>query len=441
MEDNYFDNKLKDILENPPEFKPDARAISDMERRLDAPINNKPSRAAWLWWLLPLFFLPFLFGTIFFYTKYQTLNTKLNDLNSQLIHYQKDTTSQNYITYHYDTIYNTIYKDIIVERHYERQVVPPPIRYATFGNYSNPSNLLGSRNLTDFGVYSAGNVFGQPPNVFSAPFINSGQFLEKGLSRQELLEKEFDLKNRIAERIKDLDLEEVETYKRFRHIHLQEMINDPNWEPFERNVNPIRYFVPKGINVSFAHSPTNNGNFSDANYSGKSVGLYAALEFHKNIQLQIGAENLGLEFEIKDQSLYTKYPIVNPDDPTDFLKELKVNTKYLQIPIIFQKSFRMNKVLQPIFGVGIVATKPYKQNIKYEYISSNVGEYDKNQTLKAGDFSVNNIRTTIGLNYNFWRKWSLHSEFMYQHAFEQGAGEYHKLNYFGWRTGLKYSFM
>ena len=81
MEDKYLDKKFKDILENPPPFEPDSAAINDMKRRLNqADVKSRRSSFGF-WWLLPLLLIPLVFSSVFFYTKYQILNDKLNELN------------------------------------------------------------------------------------------------------------------------------------------------------------------------------------------------------------------------------------------------------------------------------------------------------------------------------------------------------------------------
>ena len=122
MEDNYFDEHLKNILENPPDFEPDAKAIADMNRRLDSDQQTARRWVLPLWWLIPLLLLPFLFGGIYLFTKYQKLNRKLDDLTLHTTKFYQDTINNQHITYQYDTIYRVIYQDSIVKRYYEQTI-------------------------------------------------------------------------------------------------------------------------------------------------------------------------------------------------------------------------------------------------------------------------------------------------------------------------------
>ncbi|MFK7981963.1 MAG: hypothetical protein AB8G86_18435, partial [Saprospiraceae bacterium] len=148
MEKHNTDDLFKKMLENPPPMRPDREALEDMNRRLDA-TQNKQRKGGW-WWLIPLLFLPLLGSTIFFYFKYQTAQNNLNELNLQLTNYQlntqKDTLTQRITIYQYDTIFNRIYQDIILQRNRSET----PALLANNGSYFSTSRLpnFGGPNLS-----------------------------------------------------------------------------------------------------------------------------------------------------------------------------------------------------------------------------------------------------------------------------------------------------
>jgi hypothetical protein len=430
MEDNYLDKKLKDILENPPHFEPDAAAISDMKKRLDKSDVKSHQGISRLWWLVPLLLLPFLLGGVFFLNKYQELNQKLDRLNLQLSYFQRDTTHENHITYYYDTIHNTIYKDVIIERRFEKAIIPPPSLKAFYRPYSNNSNLSEVTSLTDFLVYRNGQNLGTKGlNLANLSGLSS---LDNPLSKEELLAEL--IRN---ERIDKIGLKVINYYSRFENI--EDKLNDPNWEPTIHKANPILYFVPKGGNIGGNYTPIVAGKANSKGYSGKSFGINGSLEFYGGIEMSLGLERLSFGFEVKEPEQFAIYPLLPPDNTNDLLTELKPSFSYLHIPLMFKKYIRKDDKLRPFFGVGFVAQKPLKQNFVYEYVDDVTDqEYKLNQSFKNGDFTINNLRTSIGLNYHFLDHFSAQTEFVYYYAFDQAPTEYFKLRYWGANIGLRY---
>ena len=120
MEDNYFDKKLKKILESPPDFKLDQSALAAMGHRLDdLHIKEKSRRRALAGWLL--LFLPLFAGGFYFFSDYQTLNKQVELLTVKLENIEKDTLHNKIITYQYDTVYTVVYKEKIIEREIIKQ--------------------------------------------------------------------------------------------------------------------------------------------------------------------------------------------------------------------------------------------------------------------------------------------------------------------------------
>ena len=122
MERHNTDDLFKKMLENPPPMRPDMDALEDMNRRLDA-AQQKERTVVWWWWL-PLLFLPFLLSSVFFYFKYQNAQESLDELSLQLVNQQTkidlDTLTQRITIYEYDTVFNRIYQDVIIQRNIDK---------------------------------------------------------------------------------------------------------------------------------------------------------------------------------------------------------------------------------------------------------------------------------------------------------------------------------
>ena len=67
--------------------------------------------------------------------------------------------------------------------------------------------------------------------------------------------------------------------KRSGFDNLEEKLNDPNWEPTKTKVNPLLYFVPKGMNVGGSFMPIVSGKANSKRYSGKNFGISAVRMF------------------------------------------------------------------------------------------------------------------------------------------------------------------
>ena len=429
MEDNYFDEKFKNILENPPEFEPGAEAIADMHRRLD---GRQDPRRRWLiplWWLIPLLLLPFLIGNIFFFIKYKNLNQKLNDITL----HQQDTTNRNFVTYHYDTIYTVIYQDSIVKRYYEQKItLPQTFDFSYFPNYSSPFGLYGKPG-------SGFNTYNPQPFAFHFSEVRNRLWREQNLLDPE--EEGGIPAGWSKEPLADIDgrpFRGLKLPKRF--LDYKSLLEKSDWEYPEPKVNPIYYFSPQGASVGLSGMPVVVGQGTTASYNGTNLGITAALSFREGIELQVGAERLAIGFELKETSTFEDYPILPPDDPMDILKEIYVDFTYFQVPIVFKKHFRLEKNFRPFFGVGMVAQRPLKQQFRYEYIGGALGEYKKNQSFSEGDFSINNIRGSLGAHYQLGKRISAQAEGVYQYGFDQGIGEYFPLRFGALNLGLKYHF-
>ena len=111
--DPSFDDKLREMLENPPPDLPTESAIQAMYERLEssAPFGVW-SYLAWprvLW--LSLLLLPFMFGYFYLFHQVKTANQRIYDLELLLYNTStlSDTLNHYQTVYHYDTVYRVVY--------------------------------------------------------------------------------------------------------------------------------------------------------------------------------------------------------------------------------------------------------------------------------------------------------------------------------------------
>ncbi|MEO1263971.1 MAG: hypothetical protein AAFZ15_34515, partial [Bacteroidota bacterium] len=300
-----------------------------------------------------------MFGTFFFYQKYQNLNQEINKLQSQFTELSQNEIQNNYITYHYDTIYRTIYKDKIIERQFEKTIIPPPLILTSYlpHNNSNAYHPQGQQALTDFSFLKKG-LFNSIDNQFT-----SGRGFSNIIN--------LSLVNSVTTETTDKNLDAIgylplNPLKYNNELNpLDKKLNDARWEASKKNINPMYYLIPTGINAGVDRMQWVRGNTGSKNFSGTSYGINGSLEFPRGVEMQVGVERLGLSFELKEQDDLSRFPILPPDNPGDLFKELKVGLSYIQIPVVLKKYFRNKKSLQPMFGVGLVSYKPLKQKLSY----------------------------------------------------------------------------
>lgn len=439
MEDNYLDKRFKEILENPPQMEPPDAAIEDMRRRLTGEgEQQKTGFVLPLWWPL-LLGIPLLLSGVFFFQKNQTLNQRFDELNLQLTEIQKDTLINKTVIYQIDTIYNIIYKDVIIERRYEQM--------EGLVNEAGTPSIFSKDNFNLFGKNS-----GEESNLWiggaERSHFQSGFFLQSNIAQSN----KFGLKNPTHPLLSDKEVMDVEVSKNIAALdfldlkylttdglaaNLTDKLNDAKPPILKPKKNPIYYFQPVGASIGIHAAPYLSANLPDGFVPGNAFGISAEIHFIKNFHLRLGVERLGVKFELKDDGIGTLYPITNPDDPLDVLHELKGNLSYLQIPIELKKRFRDGKVFQPYFQFGLVAVRPLIQDFRYEYINSS-GEYKKRQKLKNGAFTVDHFRGGFGGEFLFAKKYYAGIGAYYQHGLSIGEGEYFKLRYWGLQANFRY---
>ena len=445
MDDKNFDHQLKDIFENPPEFHPDAEAISDIHRRLDA-AQGARRRFAWWWLLLPLIALPFLFSTVFFYQKYQNLEQQILDMQVQLTNTNTPAeTSRETITL-YDTIYQTIIKNTIVQQKVveAKQSYTPNYRFTNSGAIPSFWSATFSQTPVDPLAESTRERNWTARTTLSD---DSGSWLKasspwrrhikpglansavEGVDRPPVSFNP--LLGEIPLRFNALTV--PLPYREFTH---PDQLMDELPAKARPRPNPLLYAVPTGLQVGAYISPLGIVESGGQEGTPLTYGLNAEVEFAQSFRLQLGLELLNVAFTIKDEAAFPNFPVIQPDNPGDFLEERKASLSYWQIPISFKYLFRKGKQWQPTLSVGTVAQRPFRQEFTYEFLTNN-SEYKRAVTLKNGDFSLRNFRSAIGLEYHF-PHFTAATEVFYQHDFEQQSGEYLKLRYLGWRLGLRY---
>ena len=420
MDEFYFDKKIKQVFETAPDFQPDPEALRDMRQRLREAKAGRASAFAMsaLWPALLLLLFTMGGGG---YLLWQNNNLardvkRLQGLYSETIH--RDTIIEKQVIYRFDTIYSVVYRD-----HFVRSAP------ALYLNTAPQTFIEGAQG------YKAGWSGG----------IGGLSLLELK-SSSSLLASDVDPARTapVAPPAPIGELMPLESLV-FGGAIMSRRPNRPDFSPIldrdwpepEKPRIPIHYhFTPSGLGAGANFSPlTVIQNAPGGNAS--QFGVHLAIEFPGDRRLLTGAEFLTLDFEAKDNADLSRYPQVDPQDPADELHELKGNFSYLQIPIEFEQSLWKSSNFRSAVSFGIVAYKPVRQRFNYEFIGQ-FEEYDRSATFRRGNFSTDNLRFGLGVDYRFLKRVWVRPRFHYQHGLSLNEAEYFPLRYWAASIGLRY---
>lgn len=448
MERHNTDDLFKKMLENSPPMRPDMDALEDMNRRLDA-AQTKRKRVVW-WWLMPLLFLPFLLSTIFFYSKYQTAQNNLNELKVQLtnqqLNTQRDTLTQSITIYQYDTIFNQIYQEVILQRN----ISETPALLANHGGYFSASRLpnfgtpdLSANSAAAFNTFDKSSF--QPSQL---ELLRDGKVLSLGQMAMVLdKEKEFD-SNSSSPNLTRLSTANALDKLSFLSNRFSYEYPLPPSDHFLNlsaksnvdRINPLWYLVPTGFQAGINWSPLGIINLPNGNNNVKTIGFLGEVEFTSNTRLQFGLDYIDVPLSAETTAELNQFPSAIPNDPADLLKELYGDFTYLQVPLTLKYIFQPDKQWKPSIGFGMIARLPLKEQLRYEFVSNQGGEYTQNQPISDGTFSIKNVRGTIGIEYNFYKNYTIQAEGFYNYQFGATTNPYFQFRYGGLNMGLKYKF-
>ena len=447
MEKHNTDDLFKKLLDNPPPMRPDMEALEDMNRRLEE-VEEKRRKVLPLW-LFPLLLLPFLLSSIFFYWKYDNAQKTINEINSYSTKQQIDTLTQRITIYQYDTIVNTVYQQEIVKVPRVEKAPLPVLAGNAFSTslfqnigFGKTTPSFSGANFNTFDVSSL-----QPPQL---GLLKDGEVLSLGgikhsLQKAVLSVKEEDMEAGTITYNWDI-IRQLEVLSfldnRFDYEHRL-----PPSEHFfaltaksSNRINPLGYLVPTDFEIGLNWSPLGLASLPGSSNSVKTIGFLGEVTFTKNTRLQFGVDYLSVPLKAETPAEVAVFPSVAPLDPSDFFKEIYGDFTYLQVPLTFKYVFQPEEKWQPSIGVGMIARLPLKEQLRYEFLSVQGGEYTQNQSFNDDSFSINNLRGTVGLDYRFYKNYTIHAEGFYNYQLGAATNPYFQLRYGGVTIGLKYKF-
>lgn len=438
------DESFKKILENHPQFKPSQTDLEDMRKRLDDAEKPQQKSGMVLWWV-PLLLLPMLMGSGYLFFQNQKLNTELQELSIKVSNIQNDTILS-HTTFIYDTIYRTTYIDNIVERN--------RIHTSDSNVNSWTASALNYRqdNLRAF-AFNSPSLFFEDGKNLPFQFINPSNPFELNNSFTTLQRyQSFKEKNQNNASPNSLDNEVVISNdaifipSQFSFLVEKENANvlleniTPLFEYKKRRRNSLYHMRPKGLRIGLDVSPLGMIALTgdQAQKPMNSYGFASEIEFNERFRIGLGVRQANIKFELKDPVQIAQYPAIQPNDPTDLVREMYVILNHLQVPISFKYLLGKNKKWKPFLSAGLVASRPLRQRFEYKLISTSLEQYERDLTFKEGTFSIKNIQGSAGLEYSINKKWYADAHIFYLHDLELNPGEYFLLRNLGLNIGLKY---
>ncbi len=440
MEHDYFDKKMQELLSQSPDSEPSATELEDMRQRLAMlpAVNNNnsaPTGGIWKkWWPLLLLLLSLSIG-YWSFLQNQRITELEKLLRSQSTH-KTDTLFIERTTHQIDTIYHyTIQKNTIetsspapnywLNSLYRGQ--EPFFNYRDRGLFENllgqAPTLLGKDDLpfTSIKAYSAPNTMGSITTDSSRTV-----FGKKGAFKESVYKAA-------------LFLDPIATLPSIPTSLLAS--KPPIFHPtplpmpsFKKKRDPFGAFRPEGLNIGLHLQPLTL--FSEDN-KGFAGGAGAQLQVHLpgERRLGIGTEFLFHNFEAKNN--LELFPSDTPENPTDVLQEIYGRLQFIQSPVLLEQRFRTQGRWIPSLQVGWVAYRPIQQEFRYEYFSTNIGDYNQSQLFDDSSWLNGNWRLGLSVERQWQKNWSSRIQLQYQHTSASEIPAYLRLRYFGLQLSMQ----
>lgn len=432
--DNKFDDKLKNILSNPPEFPVDEGAKSQFLKQLyTLDVVSTPKRKThWgrtMLWLALLFLAG---GIGYLFSQNQNLKAQLLENKQGQNSIVLDTVIEKHVTVVYDTIY--------ISKENNLPIGQANYRYT---NSERKSDKRQSNNLDNYFNAMLPAFFAQKSKVFSEDFIsNTWQNDKAGNNNSFLAFIHRDGKNNSSD---NSDASDISSFEKSSYnislLDRDEIIYPQSLESKILTVLQSEYFFdyeayerkakkrkrrqmmqPQsfalGIHGGFGKDLSLD--FYDVKQSNYILGIDAEIGFGKKLALVIGVnyrrQNFKVDGEYDNQPISLEYfPPITPQDIDDELHEVYWRSEYLEIPFGFKYSFLSDKRIQPYFGLGLMSRKALSSKVTFEYYATGGGEYKAIESgVLSSEFKVNNAWGTLGAQFKLTKNWKFFLEGGYQ---------------------------
>jgi len=421
---------LKEILDNSPDFPFKEANWEQLALQLDKEAEERMGfwkRYGWIaLWLLPFLLL----GGWFWYTLHKA-NQEIVALKAQLQTNEQtitqETTIQKNIIYQYDTIYRTT----IVEQPLLKNSGSSP-------QNPNPATLYSSQvhqlhlAFAQQGIGQGFEVAKLLPSIQKSSLGAIQQAIHEATVTPTLVYNDATIRQPLTDiRLLAANLLDIPS----RGIPAWQL---PTIPKTQQDKNPLQFMQPTGFSLGIEGSLIKLLHAPITTLQGVSAGLSADIHFGSNWSMFLGAEYLQHKFEVSKAEDLVAYPMVTPDNE-DVFSYLRVSSKYLQIPFGFKYRFQPLKLVKPYVGAGLIARRPIRKNLAYEYLGV-MEEYYINRDYTTNSFFINSFRGELGVEFQLMNHWNFYLESTYDADFRQSSYDFEKVKYLNLRAGVLYNF-
>jgi len=392
--ENNFENKIKEVINHPPEFPVDGEAWASISQRLKTPSTPIRERS-YQWFWIPL-----------------ALNNIFKNHNNLIVN-QKTTST------------NTSLSDLIFNNNNSSNY---------FYNQKNPFQFINTPTSERSSYFSNASIQNRWKDYQERLSNKSSEKLIANFGTTKLNSATFGYVNSNSnphlEDLDDLDFSDIKFENKKWKYRLQTMKPDRFALGFRTGI---------GYNFGFDFPNSEQNNYAN--------GLEAEIGFGNQLSWVI-----GLDYQVQDLKLnhddnigfdLSLYPEILPQDPTDELEQIKNEFISINIPIGFKYSFLPSQKIQPYLGFGFLTRKiiASKGKFKFEQTIGN-GEYEIiEDNFLLTEFDWQNLWGNLGAQVSVYNQWRFFVEGRYQFNLSQeDFSRFEQNQLFSGNAGLKYHF-
>lgn len=391
MKANEFDDIMKKILENPPDFPLDEATKADMLGKLDAQqINHSATNNYRIALVAGLLILPLLGIAWSFYTQLNNAHAKINTLEKQIASINENSP-------------DTVIQERIVYEPIEKAAPKAKFHKKTTA-LSNADKQFAALEKSTF--FNSSGVLNSKENKHD-PILAQKEMVLQELNAARNKEKALFSKNR---NLHQASAEKINS-KPFSHLASSWSLEQEDF-PMHPAHTPLSHWwmQPVGFAVGLSAGLGQHALEAGLNTLGNSIGFRGEVRYGNRLSLIVGWEQLRLNAQIDQEEKLANFPEVAPYDPTDEFQEMEADLTAIQMPLgIKYNLFKANR-FHPYFGAGILIQSKKQEKYSYQYKNADDITYYLNNDLKDNQTNINHLFGIAGASYNWNDNWTLQVE-------------------------------
>lgn len=401
MEDNYLDNVFREKLELPQHHDFDEAAWLDLESRLE----EKPNRKIiwWRWVAAAGILLPMLLSSFYFYHQLKQTELQLANLETKMNRFLKKDAATNVreeeanmaLAENAQTTHQTTDNEV----------------FATTSNPTNTPNYTEKKGANTINTSKKSIDNNQPIALAAEQGINhvaiknTTQNTPQSITESVVHAKTYGadptyLATNNEAYTKAFPVPKTNTidYKNWISKERTLVVKENVWTQTKESFTPYGFEIGVGLQGGIVLSQT----LSSKPFF-RNEGVKAAVNLVNGVDLTLGANYAVYSYET--QSIEPDFPNVQPENPDDIFKKIKVDEYIAQVPVGLKYNFGYpDDVFSPFVEIGGIAKKSLQKTYKHQYssISTPNETYSvspKPQKIKEG-FAMNTATASVGVKWN-----------------------------------------